>query len=211
MIEKFLICSNLSNRCRILCKEQNSVSSWIEGLKDGRNDAAHSLFERYFEQLITLARNKLKGFPTRVADEEDIAATVFEALCLGAKEGRFPNLRDRSDLWRLLVAITAKKVVDLKRRHLAAKRGGGRVRGDSALGAIDSVVAQQPNASDLLRIQEEWKRLLSILPDDELKQIAQLKLRGYTNDEVAASLDVVVRTIERKMQRIKLIWLAPED
>ena len=119
--------------------DRDSISVWIAGLKDGKNDAVEKLWERYFARLISVARNKLGDFPRRVADEEDVATTVFDALCLGAREGRFPKLKDRSGLWRLLVAVTAKKVIDLKRHHLAAKRGGGKVRGDSALDKLEGL------------------------------------------------------------------------
>ncbi|MCA9218225.1 MAG: hypothetical protein KDB27_34390 [Planctomycetales bacterium] len=188
-------------------ENQDSVSDWIEGIKRGEGDAAEALWNRYFSKLTTIANKKLGSFPRRVADEEDVAATVLNTLCQGAKEGRFPDLHNRSDMWRLLVAVTANKIVDLKRRQTAVKRGSGCVRGDSALQVIDSVVSTDPTAEDLVELQEAWDRLQELL-DDELCFIAHRKLDGFTNAEIAEELDVVVRTVERKVKRIELVWLS---
>jgi len=53
---------------------------------------------------------------------------------------------------------------------------------------------------------DECRRLLDTLPDAELRQIALWKVEGYTNEEIAARLDCVPRTIERKVSRIRLLW-----
>jgi DNA-directed RNA polymerase specialized sigma24 family protein len=37
--------------------------------------------------------------------------------------------------------------------------------------------------------------------------LATLKLEGYTNDEIADTLGVVTRTIERKLNLIRQLWL----
>ena len=50
-------------------------------------------------------------------DAEDAALSVFDSFCDGAARGRFPQLVDRDDLWRLLVTITTYKVTDHARRH----------------------------------------------------------------------------------------------
>jgi hypothetical protein len=102
--------------------------------------ATRALWERYFPQLVRLARKELelRGAPRRAADEEDVAASVMESLFRAAEEGRLPDLADRDDLWRLLLRMTARKVVDLKRHEARQRRGGGRVRGESALGGAGS-------------------------------------------------------------------------
>ena len=53
---------------------------------------------------------------------------------------------------------------------------------------------------------EDCQRLFEALADESLRQIAQLKLEGYTNEEIAAKLDCATRTIERKLERIRAIW-----
>jgi DNA-directed RNA polymerase specialized sigma24 family protein len=130
---------------------QPSISQWIIGAKEGRSQAIDALWERYFEKLVRLARQRLAALPRRAADEEDLALSVFASFCHAAEEGRFPDLADRDDLWRLLITITAQKAIDQRRHDGRAKRGGGRVRGESALDQIDTsfLVKRPPGEHDL--------------------------------------------------------------
>ena len=58
---------------------------------------------------------------------------------------------------------------------------------------------------------EECCRLLERLGEAELRSIALWKLEGYTNEEIAAKLDCVPRTIERKLHVIRRLWGTHED
>ena len=102
-----------------------SVTQWLSLLQGGDAAAAQRLWERYFHRLVGLARAKLQGHPRRAADEEDVALSVFRCLCEGASRGRFPELEDRDDLWRLLVTLTERKAYNLARDERRLKRGGG--------------------------------------------------------------------------------------
>jgi DNA-directed RNA polymerase specialized sigma24 family protein len=53
---------------------------------------------------------------------------------------------------------------------------------------------------------DECRRLLDLLAEPELRQIALWKVEGHTNEEIASRLDCVPRTIERKVRRIRLLW-----
>jgi len=99
-----------------MCSE-GLVTHWFEQLREGDSVAAQALWERYFPKLVRLAREKLRQVPCRVADEEDVALSALDSFFHAAREGRFPNLTDRDDLWRLLLQMTAWKVVDMKRRE----------------------------------------------------------------------------------------------
>jgi hypothetical protein len=94
----------------------DSVTHWFEQIREGDSEAARAIWERYFPELVRLAREKLRGVPRRVADEEDIAASVMKSFFRAAQKGRFPDLADRHELWRLLLQMTARKVVDSKHR-----------------------------------------------------------------------------------------------
>jgi len=87
--------------------------------------------------MVRLARKRLESARRGVADEEDVALSAFKSFCLGAQNGRFPQLMDRDSLWPLLVAITANKSVDLIRHENRQKRGGtgGGAGGDGGGGA----------------------------------------------------------------------------
>ena len=96
---------------------EGSVTCWIDHLRAGDDVAAQRLWERYFHQLVRLARANLRAKPRGAVDEEDIALSAFDSFCRGTGQGRFPRLDDRDSLWRLLVTITARKVVDQVERE----------------------------------------------------------------------------------------------
>ena len=58
----------------------------------------------------------------------------------------------------------------------------------------------------IAEVAEQCDRLLGSLDDDTLKSIAVWKTEGYTNEEIAAQLGVVLRTVERKVHAIRERW-----
>ena len=162
-----------------------------------------------------LARKKLGSSPRRVADEDDVVNNAFQSFCQGAKEGRFPDLHDRDDLWHLIVRITERKASDQLRDQGRQKRGSGLVEGESAFinlhasGAgvgIDGVACPQPTAEMAAEMVEAVDRLFKQLADDELRQIALHKLEGYTNEEIAGKIGRAVSTVERRLRLIRQTW-----
>jgi RNA polymerase sigma factor (sigma-70 family) len=193
-----------------------SVSGWIDELKAGEAIAAQKLWERYFRRLEGLARSKLGGTPCRVSDEEDVALSAFDSFCRQASTGRFPQLLDRDNLWRLLVVITKRKAYDLAQQQRRQKRGAGQVLDEAALDqafpdartyrGLEQILAQEPTPDFATQFAEEYQRLLAGLGSDELRAVAQRKLEGYTNAEIATQLGCTPRTVERKLWVIRNLW-----
>ena len=182
-----------------------SVTHWISRLKAGDHQAAQQLWQRYFQQLVLLARHKLRSAPRGMADEEDAALSAFDSFVRDAQRGRFPQLADRDDLWRLLVTFTAQKSLDLVRKEQAQKRGAGQ-RLASADKALEEVLSREPTPEFAAQVAEECRRLLGRLPDEELRSIALAKMEGYSNEEIAGQLGCVPRTIERRLHVIRKLW-----
>ena len=199
---------------QIIAEDTSSVSTWLQHLKQGDHDAARKLWDRYFDELVRLARARLGTASRRVADEEDVAINAFKSLCYGAIEGQFPKLDDREDLWKLLVMITRQKAVDQIREQQAAKRGGGAVRGESVfvssdgseLGGLQELLGDAPTPEFLTAIGEEHQRLLESLKNDTFRDIAIWKMEGYSNQEIAGMLGITVRSVERKIKLIREQW-----
>jgi DNA-directed RNA polymerase specialized sigma24 family protein len=195
---------------------EGSVTRWIRQLKAGDHDAARLLWQRYFDRLVRVARQKLRGSPRRAVDEEDVAAHAFDSFCRGVERGRFPQMQNRQDLWRLLLKIAAHKAFDQRRRELQQKHGQGKV----PLGLTDphlssasdeetllqQLVSSEPTPEFAAILAEEWQQLMDRLDNDELRSIALRKLEGYTNDELARKQGCGLRTVERKLQLIRDIW-----
>src|SRR5262245_16765678 len=178
-----------------LMSTSRSVTFWLQQLKAGDPAAAQPLWERYFAQLVHLARGKLRGDRPRAADEEDVALSAFDSFCRGVAGNRFPQLTDRNNLWGLLFTLTERKAIDLAQHEGRQKRGGGRLGGESALPqspadgrALEQVAGPEPTPAFAAQVAEECQRLLDRLGDDELRELAVAKLEGYTNVEIAAKL-----------------------
>lgn len=187
-----------------------SVSALIRRLEAGDHDAAQPLWERYYPRLVALARKHLRGAPRRVADEEDVALSALDSFCRGAEQGRFPKLADRDNLWALLVLITVRKAADHAAREACLKRGGGRVRGDSALagphgGGFDNVADSAPDPDLAALMAEGLEDLLRRLGDGPLRSVAVWRLEGYDNAEIAARLGQSEVTVRRRLRLIRKI------
>lgn len=191
----------------------DEVTCWVKRLADGSQSAAAAIWDRYYERLVRLAYARLRSSRRREADEEDVVISAFQSFCVGVAAGRFPDLRDRDDLWKLLVTITARKAVAQLRREHAQKRN--REVGESAVMAADTsadcagihlVMADEPTPDFAAQVSEECERLLALLDDDDLCEVAIKKLEGYNNLEIAQAMACSPGTIQRRLNRIKDLW-----
>lgn len=198
---------------------RGSVTHWIAQLRTGGSMAeAHAqqeLWDRYFRRIVGLARTKLGSLPKGSADEEDVAISAMQSLFHGFAADRFPRLEDRNNLWSLLAKMTARKAINQRNKEHAQKRGGGvtkvAIDADSDSGSSGDPLADDLSPDFVVAMREELARLMELLPDERLKEIACLKLEGYTSGEIAQKLGVVERTVERKLSLIRAHWRPGEE
>jgi DNA-directed RNA polymerase specialized sigma24 family protein len=201
--------------------DDGSVTRWIGDLKAGGDTAAQHLWERYFERLVSLARARLRSARRAgaIEDEEDAALSAFDSFCRGATAGRFPQIADRDELWRLLVVITLRKVFGQLERQGAQKRGGGRLAGESALighdaaggAGLERLACQEPSPEMAAMVIDEYRRLREGLRTETLRQVLHLRLEGYTREEIAQRLGCAERAVKRKLDVIREAWLQGES
>jgi len=197
------------------------ISIWLTQLKDGDATAARQLWDTYFLRMVEVARLKLHGTRSRMADEEDVALSAFKSFCHGARDGRFPQLPEHEDPWPLLLALTNHKAIDLVRHERRVKRGGPGLasrwpdspesaQGDD--GVLSQLIGREPDPRWTYEAAEECQRLLDRLSDTLLRAIALWKIEGFMTEEIAAKLGCASRTVERKLQLIRRVWRAePTD
>lgn len=187
--------------------KSTNVSHWIDLVKAGDSVAANRIWHHYFDRLVRSVRARLYGQNRAVSDEEDIVLSVFDSFYDAANNGRFPDLSDRDDLWRLLLRMSARKIVD-KRRHDRRQRRGGSVEvhsldqtgdGDSVIEAI----GDEPSPEMVLMMQESVEQVFSHLGVGQLRELAGAKLEGYSNAELAEHFGCSERTIERRLHLIR--------
>jgi DNA-directed RNA polymerase specialized sigma24 family protein len=189
---------------------EGSVTRWLWPLQEGDPAAVQQLWQRYFLSLVELARNRLRRAPPRGADEEDVALSAFDSFCRNAEQGRFPQLHDRDDLWRLLAVITARKAHQLMRDEGRQKRGGqAHVQGSTGpdrSDVLELVMSPEPSPELAAQMTEEYERLLQMLGDDQLRQVAIWRMEGQTVEEIAARAGCAPRSVKRKLRLIRDLW-----
>ena len=183
---------------------RGSITRLLFAVQDGDEQAAAELWDRYFRRLAGLARKQLGQF-RKHADEEDVVLSAFHTFCRRAQDGELVDCQDRDDFWRLVSLITKRKSINLVRHEQAQRRGGGEVLGEAFL---SSAIDQEPTPESVAELLDEMRYLLDVVrrEDETLCLIAQRKFEGCSNDEIAAELSRNVRTIQRKVGRIRVLW-----
>lgn len=169
------------------------------------------MWQHVAARLQDFAAKKLDVQTRRHYDEQDAANSAFHSLCRGLADGRL-DAENRDALWGLLAVITSRKISAQQRYLNRQKRGGGTVQGESAFvefggDGINEVGGNEQPPDELAEISESCTLLLSALPDEAMKRIVLHKFQGATNAEIAGELNCTERTIERKLERIRRIWI----
>ena len=135
---------------------------------------------------MALAHLKLGEGSRRVEDEEDIAVAALNDFFEGARKNRFPKLKDRDSLWPLLATIATRKAINLRSKQQVAKRGSGKVRGESVFrdadgdwAGLDQVASAEISPDFLTDLNERCRELLNGLNDEALVLVAKRKLEGF--------------------------------
>ncbi len=189
---------------------EGSVTLWVNSLRHniGGCEAARQLWDRYFARLVSLARRELGKAPRPAGyDAEDVALSAFDVFCRGAQAGQYDTIANRDELWRLLVVVTLRKANDRAKGEQALKRGGRKVVHQN-LGAAANVVSCDLDPETSAIMAEECRRLLEALDNEQLEQVALMKLDGFQNTEIADQMGCTRQTVQRRLRLIREIWEA---
>lgn len=166
--------------------------------------AANRIWHHYFDRLVRHVRQRLLGQNRAVSDEEDIVLSVFDSFYAAAEQGRFPVLEDRDGLWRLLLRMAARKIID-KRRHDRRQRRGGEREPQSLddEAVMLEVIGNDPSPEMVLMMEESVDQFFSHLGVGQLRDLAVAKLEGDSNADLAERFGCSERTIERRLHLIR--------
>jgi DNA-directed RNA polymerase specialized sigma24 family protein len=155
---------------------------------------------------VNLARDKLRFTSRAAVDQEDVALSAFKSFCAAVKKGRFPRLNDRDDLWQVLFLLTKRKAIDHIEYENAKMRDQSKTEPLAPDGSSDADLAgREPDPAFVADMAERCRRLLHRLPED-LRLLAERKMEGYTNEEVAAQHHCSLATVERRLKLIRREW-----
>lgn len=183
---------------------EGSVTRWLRDVEEGDEDARTELWKRYYRRLARLVRPALSGCRA-AGDESDVAQQAFMHFFDGIEEGRFGELQGRDALWRLLVVLARRKSVDWLRSELAQKRGGAGRRAT----ALDEqeLLSEEPAPEMIPTMLDELRHMLTILREvnPELALIAAKRCEGQETAEIARSLGIGQRKVQRKLQVVRIL------
>lgn len=177
---------------------ESSVTLWIDALRRGDEVAASQLWKRYFCQLMAQARARMSNLDATGYDAEDAALSTFNVLVAKLREGRYPDLADRDELWHLMLAMLVRKIGRRVKYQQASKRLPEVEQGRLPIESLPDTTSDE--------ISQECYDLIAVLKDENLEQVALLKFEGYTNEEIANKLQKTRRTVQRMLNLIRDLW-----
>jgi RNA polymerase sigma-70 factor (ECF subfamily) len=177
------------------------VTQW----RAGDQQAAEQLFHRYAGRLVALVRSKLSSKLAQRIDPEDVVQSVYRSFFADTRDGHYDFQRG-GDLWNLLVAISLHKLSNQVRRQHRAKRAA---EGDEHFGSEDSLfglhaqaLAREPSPVDVVMLADELEQFLHRL-NPARRRVLELRLQGYTLEEIAIECACCRRTVIRNLEWIK--------
>jgi DNA-directed RNA polymerase specialized sigma24 family protein len=192
-------------------QDAERITLWIDRLKRGDEEAASKIWDEFFPRVQGLARKRLGSLPQRDYDADDLALSALNALCRGAEQGKFQQLENSSDLWQILAMITVRKAAAAWRKKSRSPEVGESIF-QSPDGDVRPGMQQVPDGrapAELVdALSDTCADLLAQL-DDRLREVALLRLSGYSNEEIAEKVGRSVKSIERYMKMIREIWKQP--
>jgi RNA polymerase sigma-70 factor, ECF subfamily len=174
-------------------------------LRQGDQDAATEIFNRFTRQLITLARSRLDHILRQKLDPEDVLQSVYRSFFDRHSQGQY-DFQNWDTLWGILTLITIRKCGHRLAYYRAACRDIQREVADPLAPDITGTgwdaVAREPTPSEAAQLTETIEQLMAGLTDRE-RDMVSLRLQGYTAPEISTQVGRTERTVQRVLQRVK--------
>jgi RNA polymerase sigma factor (TIGR02999 family) len=167
-------------------------------LQAGDPEARDALFAAAYSELHRLARSRLResGRDAML----DTTSLVHEAYLRFASAGEL-RAEDRRAFFAYASQVMRSVIVNYARERLAQKRGGGWLPMTLSTQLVASVA---DNQGTILRVHEALETLQRA--DPRLAQVAQMRyFGGYSEREIAETLNVAERTVRRDWEKARLI------
>ncbi len=177
------------------------ITQWLMAARSGDPQALDQLFARLYPQLRQMAAARMRRTDERLLlDTTSLVHECYVRLC----ELRQLNLNDRQHFLAYAGKVMRSVVVDLARAQQAQRRGG-----DRDFVTLDTHLSDTlPNGEDeVIHIHEALASLAEV--DPRLVQVVELRyFVGLSHDEIAQTLGLSVRTIERDWERARTFLYA---
>lgn len=177
------------------------LTELIKRIQGGDDAARDELFAAAYEELQHLARSRLRdgGRNTTL----DTTALVHESYLRFVRAGEL-RAEDRRAFFAYASQVMRSVIINSVRDRIAQKRGGDWL----PLRLSTELAASVPNCDDeVLRVHEALDLLEQA--DPRLAQVAQMRyFGGYNDQEIAETLDISERTVQRDWEKARLLLAA---
>ncbi len=184
-------------------------------LPERQPSVSQALFEFLMSRLEGVARKRLAATRRRVEDEEDLLGEVIGEFLMAGEQGQLPPLQSREDVLKMLSRRLQQRAANMHRDENVELRGGGAVRGDSALGwgqnareraGFDNLAGDSPRPEDrLLRaddLREIYSEIERTLNDEALFRVYTLWGSGLTKEQIGEAIQLSPSSVYRKLAMI---------
>jgi RNA polymerase sigma factor (TIGR02999 family) len=175
----------------------SDVTSLLFAARNDDSQAMNRLFEVLYDDLRLLAHAKLRrSAPMTVLDT---TALVHESYLRFLRTGDL-KVEDRPHFLAYAARVMRSIVVDLIRSRLADRHGG-----DALHVTLNTEIAESASVreDEVILVNDALEELATI--DPRLVKVVEMRyFAGMSEDEIAESLGVSVRTVERDWEKARL-------
>ena len=181
----------------------HSITNLLPGVKQADKDARRALFEKCYKRVAGIGRDRLKGKPHRGFNTDDVAISAFGKFLDRAAAGKLQELRNRDDVWQIMTLFVVDKISERLRRERRQRRGGGVL--ELTIDDLKQEISGLEDPALDAEIADAKVKFLAELPDDQHREVFALLAQGYTRAEIAETLKVSLRTVDRRLENIRRI------
>lgn len=173
----------------------------LEQIQGGDSGARDALFAAAYAELHRLARSRLRdGGRSAMLDTTGL---VHESYLRFVRVGEL-RVEDRRAFFGYASQVMRSVIVNSVRERMAQKRGGNGLQLALSMGLASHVADGEDT---VLRVHEALEDLEKAEP--RLAQVAQMRyFGGYSEKEIAETLDITKRTVQRDWEKARLILAA---
>jgi DNA-directed RNA polymerase specialized sigma24 family protein len=206
-------------------ENSDDLKQLFQRASSGDEEALSILWNLLYPRLRTVVGKRIEEMPRLAGEASDLTSTAlhrFLTLAAGSPEWDINSL---NSVWALLRKIAFRHMSDTLKSRFAAKRGGlvwtfslenpqssdmdwmKNQSGDQATARERIRDDRMGEPADQLMFMDLLADLLERLPDDRSRQIVLMRLNHQSTADIAESLKLGLRTVQRNLEKIHDCWL----
>ena len=182
--------------------EQDGLSttdrSLVVMVRDGDEDAAGILYQRYAKRVLGLVRSRFGEKLWASTEPEDIVQSVFRSVFQGVQSGNY-DAPPGTTLWNLLAVIAVNKLAS-KYEYYSAKRRD--VDRNEPLESGSDKLSLAIDQASVEFFEVSIRETIELLNSRE-QEVLSLRVQGHSVAEISEMVDRSRRGVERSLQQIR--------